>query len=154
MFFAMMQVSDVIPKVPRLTVDERIQQTLALDAPQATPALEGTPHLPFPKDWQPGDRTLSGLDMETSKRMPLPPIPCTPPRTVPMTPRMQAWVDSQRERTKASLGKEEEEKRKRKEEEEEAANAFFMTQVGMRTRAGKSLSLCRQLITGFHSISG
>ncbi|XP_070173868.1 X-ray radiation resistance-associated protein 1-like isoform X2 [Littorina saxatilis] len=111
------QVSDFVPKVPRSTIEERLQQ-LALEAPKTAPAIDPVPA----KSWLAEDRTLSGLDLETSKRMPLPPIPHTPPSA--QTARSQAWGDKpQWEETQVG------------EEGEEGAQvrpdsgAFFMTQV-------------------------
>ena len=118
--------SEVVPKVPRSTIEERIQQ-LALEAPKSRPTLDPQPS----KSWLLEDRTLSGLDLETSKRMPLPPIPPTPPTM--QTPRTQAWLERPEEAV------EEEEERIEEEKEEMAvggaaaprpdSSAFFMTQV-------------------------
>ncbi|KAL8600018.1 hypothetical protein ACOMHN_057787 [Nucella lapillus] len=113
-------VSENVPKVPRSTIEERLQQ-LALEAPKPPPAMDAQPS----KSWLLEDRTLSGLDLETSKRMPLPPINPTPP-SVPT----QVWV-----------GRGEEGGRRERTEEEERedgggggrgrpeSDAFFMTQV-------------------------
>ena len=139
--------SDIIPRVPRCTLQERIQH-LALEAPpRSRPTLDAQPTRP----WLSGDRTLSGLDLETSKRMPLPPIHPTPPPPV-QTPKAQAW--SEREAEAAVVV----------EEEREGAaaggakprpdsGAFFMTQVllggagrggaGRGGSVGKSVELSR-----------
>ncbi|XP_076453924.1 X-ray radiation resistance-associated protein 1-like [Babylonia areolata] len=113
-------VKEAVPKVPRSTIEERLQQ-LALEAPKPPPALEAQRS----KSWLLEDRTLSGLDLETSKRMPLPPIPPTPPTARP-APSTQAWLDQQEVTMQA--GRVEEEERGGGKTQPQS-DAFFMTQV-------------------------
>nr|KAG5698007.1 hypothetical protein BaRGS_005825 [Batillaria attramentaria] len=109
------KVSDRVPKVPRSTIEERLQQ-LALEAPKPPPAPEPG------RSWLPEDRTLSGRDLETSKRMPLPPIPASP-HSVPS----QAW--SEKGKGGPEFGMEEQDKPVQRGATTSDSDAFFMTQL-------------------------
>lgn len=118
----LLQVSDIVPKVPRSTIEERLQQ-LALEAPKSRPTLDAQPS----KSWLLEDRTLSGLDLETSKRMPLPPIPPTPPSV--LTPRAQAWQEKPEQMVEEEVLYKEREEAGEVQPPRPESDTFFMTQV-------------------------
>ncbi|GFR71749.1 X-ray radiation resistance-associated protein 1 [Elysia marginata] len=103
------KVTDVVPKVPKLSLDEKLR--LALAPPPAPPKHGSTP--PF--------KERRGRQVKS--RSVLPPIPTTPKREL-----TEAWADKILEEEEEEL-EEEEDEYDRHRAEDNTSGAFFMTQV-------------------------
>ncbi|RUS78772.1 hypothetical protein EGW08_013456, partial [Elysia chlorotica] len=107
------KVTDVVPKVPKLSLEEKLR--FALAPPPAPPKHASTP--PF-------------KDRRGKPRSVLPPIPTTPKREL-----TEAWADKILEEEEEEEEEEDEEDRQRA--QDNSSGAFFMTQVDGQTEGDR-----------------